>query len=431
MNTRAIQVKNLSKRYRIGLKDEIHDTFISKISSVLKSPFTNFKNLKKLSNFSDQNSDDILWAINDISFEIKTGDVLGVIGSNGAGKSTLLKLIAQITNPTNGRILLNGRVASLLEVGTGFHPDLTGRENIYLNGTILGMTKKEIDSKFEEIVNFSGIDKFIDTPIKRYSSGMTVRLAFSVAAFLEPEILLIDEVLAVGDIKFQKKCLGKMEDISSQGRTILFVSHNISAVKNLCNKGLLLENGKLKYFGDIEIAIKKYHEGSEKTMKDEVILTDLKRHSSYYDGKKLRFNKIFIENKNSKENIIYLENEIKLNLEFTCYEEIKNYYIGILVFNMENIRIFDSLSVDNNQLYSSKKGEYSITCTIPKNTFLPGLYRIEPISKSEEKPLDHLKDAFLFRVNRKNIIENFGGSYEESGIIKVNNKWTHPVIGND
>ena len=431
MNTRAIQVKNLSKRYRIGLKDEIHDTFISKISSVLKSPFTNFKNLKKLSNFSDQNSDDILWAINDISFEIKTGDVLGVIGSNGAGKSTLLKLIAQITNPTNGRILLNGRVASLLEVGTGFHPDLTGRENIYLNGTILGMTKKEIDSKFEEIVNFSGIDKFIDTPIKRYSSGMTVRLAFSVAAFLEPEILLIDEVLAVGDIKFQKKCLGKMEDISSQGRTILFVSHNISAVKNLCNKGLLLENGKLKYFGDIEIAIKKYHEGSEKTMKDEVILTDLKRHSSYYDGKKLRFNKIFVENKNSKENIIYLENEIKLNLEFTCYEEIKNYYIGILVFNMENIRIFDSLSADNNQLYSSKKGEYSITCTIPKNTFLPGLYRIEPISKSEEKPLDYLKDAFLFRVNRKNIIENFGGSYEESGIIKVNNKWTHPVIGND
>jgi lipopolysaccharide transport system ATP-binding protein len=431
MNDTAIKITNLSKRYRLGLKEKTHDTFSGKIFSVLKSPFSNFRNLQNLSSFSDEDSEDVLWALKDVSFEIKKGEVLGVIGSNGAGKSTLLKIITQITNPTYGEIVLNGRVASLLEVGTGFHPDLTGRENIYLNGTILGMTKNEIDKNFDDIVNFSGIEKFIDTPIKRYSSGMSVRLAFSVAAFLEPEILLIDEVLAVGDIKFQKKCLGKMEDISSKGRTILFVSHNISAIKNLCNRGLLLENGRLKYFGNIETAIKKYHDGNEKTMKDQVILTDLKRHSSFYDGKKLRFNKILLENKNSKENTIYLENEIKLKIEFTCSEEIKNYYIGILVFNMENIRIFDSLSIDKNQLYSSKKGQYFITCTIPENTFLPGLYRIEPISRSEEKPLDYLKDAFLFRVNRKNIIENFGGSYEESGIIKVNNKWTHPVIGND
>ena len=202
----AIKVDNLSKRYRIGLKEENNDTFVETVLSILKNPFNNFRNLKSLTNFENEskNSKDIIWAIKNVSFEIKKGEVIGVVGANGAGKSTLLKILAQITHPTSGSIKLNGRVASLLEVGTGFHPELTGRENVYLNGTILGMTKNEIDLNIDRIVEFSGVEKFLDTPVKRYSSGMRVRLAFSVAAHLEPEILLIDEVLAVGDAEFQK-----------------------------------------------------------------------------------------------------------------------------------------------------------------------------------------------------------------------------------
>ncbi|SVD34109.1 uncharacterized protein METZ01_LOCUS386963, partial [marine metagenome] len=220
MSDIPIKVNNLSKRYRIGLKEELHDTFVGSMVEWFKSPFSNYKKVKSLSTFSNNGeSDDIIWALKDVSFEVKRGEVLGIIGKNGAGKSTLLKILCRITGPTNGQISINGRIASLLEVGTGFHSELSGRENVYLNGTILGMTKSEIDKKFDQIIDFSGVEEFIDTPVKRYSSGMKVRLAFSVAAHLEPEILLIDEVLAVGDLEFQRKCLGKMEEVSQSGRT--------------------------------------------------------------------------------------------------------------------------------------------------------------------------------------------------------------------
>lgn len=205
---------------------------------------------------------ELFWALRDISFDVKQGEVIGLIGRNGAGKSTLLKIISRISEPSSGKITLNGRVSSLLEVGTGFHPELTGRENIFLNGSILGMTRKEIKSKFDEIVDFSGVEQFIDTPVKRYSSGMYVRLAFSVAAHLEPEILLVDEVLAVGDHEFQKKCLGKMEDISSSGRTIIFVSHNMGAVSELCSRAILFEQGELIADGTVDQTISRYIEGS-------------------------------------------------------------------------------------------------------------------------------------------------------------------------
>jgi lipopolysaccharide transport system ATP-binding protein len=257
----SIQVNEISKRYRIGLEQQVPSTFVEAFSEWISRPIKNYRRLRRLTQFdNDQTTEqeNIIWALRDISFNVKPGEVVGVIGKNGAGKSTLLKVLSRITHPTSGQVELLGRVSSLLEVGTGFHPELTGRENIFLNGTILGMTKAEIDKKFEEIVDFSGVKKFIDTPVKFYSSGMRVRLAFSVAAHLEPEILLIDEVLSVGDAAFQKKSLGKMEEVSKAGRTVLFVSHNMGAVRSLCSRGLLLENGFLVKDGEVDQVINEY-----------------------------------------------------------------------------------------------------------------------------------------------------------------------------
>ena len=276
----AIKVENISKCYRIGLKEDMHDTFAASVWNGLKSPVRNYRKYRALYKFGDINPDttenqaDILWALRDVSFEVKVGEIVGVIGLNGAGKSTLLKILSRITEPTSGRALIRGRISSLLEVGTGFHPELTGRENVYLNGTILGMGKKEIDRKFDEIVEFSGIEKFIDTPAKRYSSGMRLRLAFAVAAYLEPEILLIDEVLAVGDAQFQKKCLNKMEDISGGGRTVLFVSHNMQAVTRLCPRSILLNGRRVQAEGPSHQIVSIYMD-SEKGTRPEYRWPDL------------------------------------------------------------------------------------------------------------------------------------------------------------
>lgn len=294
MSDTVIKVDHLSKIYRIGLKEQRPETMAGALWSWIKSPVANYRQLRKLSDFSDaeriqppapegsgvpgvsedspqstvhspqSSPSDLLWALKDVSFEVNRGAVLGIIGRNGAGKSTLLKILSGITEPTSGQAEIHGRVASLLEVGTGFHPDLTGRENIYLNGTILGMTRKEIDSKLDEIIDFSGIEKFIDTPVKRYSSGMYVRLAFSVAAHLEPEILLVDEVLAVGDMEFQSKCLGKMGEVARRGRTVLFVSHNLRAVQTLCQTGIVLEAGQVKCFTTAEEAVRGYSGSAQK-----------------------------------------------------------------------------------------------------------------------------------------------------------------------
>lgn len=250
----AINVENIGKCYRIGVKKEMRDNFLSTLIDTVKSPISNYKRYRSLYRFSPSEHDlsanngeasDLIWALRGVSFEVEKGELLGIIGNNGAGKSTLLKILSRITDPTIGSAMIKGRVSSLLEVGTGFHPELTGRENIYLNGTILGMRKREVDRKLDEIIDFSGIEKFIDTPIKRFSSGMKLRLAFSVAAHLEPEILIIDEVLAVGDASFQKKCLNKMETVGGEGRTVLFVSHNMQAVSRLCPRTILLEKGDI------------------------------------------------------------------------------------------------------------------------------------------------------------------------------------------
>lgn len=260
MSEVMIDVSHLSKKYRIGAREEGYKTFREAIVRGVTAPARNLKRLQDLTRFREGQGDeaDVFWALRDVSFQVKEGEVLGIVGRNGAGKSTLLKIIARITEPSEGRIDIYGRVSSLLEVGTGFHPELTGRENIFLNGAILGMRKREIERKFDDIVGFAEIDKFLDTPVKRYSSGMYVRLAFAVAAHLEPEILLVDEVLAVGDIAFQQKCLGKMEEVAKGGRTVVFVSHNMSAVGKFCRKVVWIDCGQLRKIGPAEDVIRAY-----------------------------------------------------------------------------------------------------------------------------------------------------------------------------
>jgi len=257
MSDIAIRVENLSKRYRIGQLHQRHDT----LRDALVDSVTRIARIgrKKNSNNSlNSCQKESIWALKDVSFEVERGEVVGIIGRNGAGKSTLLKILSRITEPTSGQAIIHGRVGSLLEVGTGFHPELTGRENIYLNGAILGMRKREIDKKFDEIVAFDEIEKFIDTPVKRYSSGMYVRLAFAVAAHLEPEILLVDEVLAVGDAAFQKKCLGKMGDVAKEGRTVLFVSHSMPTIENLCSDVIWIDSGRILGRGPTRSMVSQY-----------------------------------------------------------------------------------------------------------------------------------------------------------------------------
>lgn len=262
MSNPIIKVNDLSKRYRIGAKEQGYKTFREAIMDGISAPVRNLAKLRKLTKFksgqSQNDEEDVIWALKNASFEVNKGEVLGIIGRNGAGKTTILKILSRITEPTSGFAETNGRVSSLLEVGTGFHPELTGRENVFLNGAVLGMRKREVEQKFDEIVSFAEIEKFIDTPIKRYSSGMYVRLAFAVAAHLEPEILLVDEVLAVGDIPFQKKCLGKMDEVAKEGRTVLFVSHNMGVIKKLCTRAVLLHEGTVVMDGPTDKVISKY-----------------------------------------------------------------------------------------------------------------------------------------------------------------------------
>ncbi|MDO9553103.1 ABC transporter ATP-binding protein [Rhodonellum sp.] len=367
MSKSVIKVQDLSKRYRIGLKEKQSETLIGQIVDILKSPFSNLKKLKEMNRFGLED-ESVFWALRDINFEVKEGEVLGIIGKNGAGKSTLLKILSQITEPTTGRIEIHGRVASLLEVGTGFHPELSGRENIYMNGTILGMTKREIDFKLDEIIDFSGVEKFIDTPVKFYSSGMKVRLGFSVAAHLEPEILIIDEVLAVGDFEFQKKCLGKMEDVAGQGRTVLFVSHNLGAISSLCNTGFVLNGGSGFFFNSIDDAIQDYFKISNKKSSS---MLDVLFSGPLSDS--FVFEELLLNNRNPFfEDIIILKNDnFKLIIKGKSnYNNKIRVVISLFKDEVKLFSLFDSNSFDSvGELFSSififdlsllREGRYSV-----------------------------------------------------------------------
>ncbi len=312
MSNIVIKAENISKQYRLGLVGTgtlSHD--FKRWVYKLRGKEDPFLKVGDTNDRTRKGNSDYVWALKDINFSIEQGEVLGIIGKNGAGKSTLLKILSRVTTPTTGSIGVKGRMASLLEVGTGFHPELTGRENVFLNGAIMGMSKAEIKRKFDEIVDFSGVERYIDTPVKRYSSGMYVRLAFAVAAYLDPEILVIDEVLAVGDAEFQKKCIGKMKDVSGQGKTVLFVSHNMSSIRSICNKGLWIHQGKINKYGEIEDAIESYLNQSE-------ALTEKSWNSMDAQGSeivKLIYTKVY--NEDHIGNVLLIDKRLIINYVFT------------------------------------------------------------------------------------------------------------------
>jgi|TARA_B100000315_G_scaffold197778_1_gene189154 lipopolysaccharide transport system ATP-binding protein len=406
MSDIAIEVSNLSKRYRIGLKEELHDTFIGSMTSWLKSPLSNYRRVNSLASFSgDGESDDLIWALKDISFNVKCGEVLGIIGKNGAGKSTLLKILSRIIEPTSGGVLVNGRVASLLEVGTGFHPELTGRDNVFLNGAILGMTKREMDQKFDEIVDYSGIERFIDTPVKRYSSGMRVRLAFAVAAHLDPEILLIDEVLAVGDLEFRKKCLGKMQDITGEGRTILFVSHNMSAVGGLCNRTILLQRGEIDEIGQTREVIEKYIWGDQKETRGEKIWTEPSKTNwpkGVIPGKELAHLRAVRVLSDSGEirTKFTVRTPIYLEAEFEILQDAKYMDIGFNVFNDRGENLF--IMLDNSRDGENRRGRpglFRLKTKIPGDLLNDGHYYVW-VFLTEDDRIIHIRerDVVFFTV---------------------------------
>jgi lipopolysaccharide transport system ATP-binding protein len=379
MSNSIISVENLGKKYRIDHQTQRHSytTLREVISEGSRSAFrmlkSGFGNRGSIDHSTYPTREDF-WALKDVSFEVKQGEVVGIIGRNGAGKSTLLKILSRITEPTEGRVRINGRVASLLEVGTGFHPELTGRENIYLNGAILGMSKVEIRRKFDEIVDFSEVEKFLDTPVKRYSSGMYVRLAFAVAAHLEPEILIVDEVLAVGDAEFQKKCLGKMQDVSTnEGRTVLFVSHNLTAIRSLCASGILLQNGKVLYSGSASEVVGQYISSGENksghwardlhsTAKSELVFES----AHLLDGcgtTKAEFD---------------FSEVIHVNIIATASRQFDNVQFAIRVTNQEGNAVFTTCNTDEAmQFIPFGAGVVKYSILLPSEFLSPGRYSLK------------------------------------------------------
>jgi lipopolysaccharide transport system ATP-binding protein len=385
-----ITIENLSKAYRIGLA-ESSANLRETLMSAVRSP------LKRLRRFNEDYSsgDDVFWALRDVNFSVNPGEVVGLIGRNGAGKSTLLKILSRITEPTDGLIRMRGRVSSLLEVGTGFHPELTGRENVYLNGAILGMKRSEIRKKFDAIVEFSEVGKFLDTPVKRYSSGMYVRLAFAVAAHLDPEILIVDEVLAVGDAAFQKKCLGKMSDVMQQGRTILFVSHSMEAVSSLCTSVVLMSGGRNSPKMSVEDGVKQYLGlGGDD---DNVPLSQkprqqFRKRDPIFTGLKIRGN--------DGGKIIKAGEPISFDVEMSNLSEPGDMTLGVAIWNEKNQRValFHSVYHANKTFRGVASGVKKVTCEVPSLPVTPGSYWVELVLTDGYHELERLERADRFEV---------------------------------
>ncbi|MDD5473272.1 MAG: ABC transporter ATP-binding protein [Candidatus Methanoperedens sp.] len=430
MSKAMIKINNLSKRYRIGAKEQSYRTIRETIMDGLRAPVRNLAKLRKLTEFkASDDEEDVIWALKDVSFEVNEGEVLGIIGRNGAGKSTFLKILSRITEPTSGSIEVHGRVSSLLEVGTGFNFELTGRENVFLQSAILGMQKWEIKEKFDDIVRFADIERFIDTPVKRYSSGMYVRLAFSVAAHLEPEILVVDEVLAVGDISFQKKCLGKMSEVARRGRTVLFVSHNMDAVQKLCTRAIILDEGRVVMDGPTDEVVSRYL-GEEMNYAGQRIWSDINKAPG---SGMVRLCAVRVLDQNGKACTSFdVRDPVSIETEFQVMEEGHRLVVQLhFVSEMGNV-----LFISNNNLDSPwrdtacPQGHYRAVCHIPGDFLNEG--KVSVTCRIDTVGLYHYmhvmeRDLVRFKVSDRMDPAGVRGNYSlqwPSGGIRPRLPWT-------
>lgn len=421
-----ISVKNISKKYNITHQQGGYVAMRDILTNIAKRPFKFIKHKAKKAVGKETKEE--FWALKDISFTVEKGEAVGIIGANGAGKSTLLKILSKITPPTTGTIEYEGRMASLLEVGTGFHPELTGRENIFLNGAILGMTKKEIAEKFNDIVEFAGIEKFLDTPVKRYSSGMYVRLAFAVAAHMEPDILVVDEVLAVGDAEFQKKCLGKMDEVTkTAGRTILFVSHNMSAIQNLCKRCILLEGGEVKMIGETKKVVAKYINNMTELSK--IPLKDREDRKGNRESKITNIRFLDAQSKESAETILtgqniiaeisYESNEASLN--------IRNVSFSIVFTNKQGSFVTGLNSEMSSKQFKTTLNSGKVFCYIPKFPIMPGIYNIKLELNVGGVIIDQIENAHTVKVEYGDFYKTgIGNPYKRQGVF-IENKWVSDI----
>ena len=413
-----IEIQNLSKQYDLGERWQPETTFREVLMHALRKPLRLAPR-----NGNEQARSREFWALRDVSVAVERGDVLGVVGRNGAGKSTLLKILSRITDPTSGSVKLRGRVASLLEVGTGFHPDLTGRENVYLNGAILGMHKAEIDRKFDEIVAFAEMEDFLDTPVKRYSSGMYVRLAFAVAAHLDPEILLIDEVLAVGDVSFQKKCLGKMGEVSRGGRTVLFVSHNMAAVEGLCSRGIVLDHGRLVYAGSPREAVQHYLQMA--TPADPLAshiseLSERPRGSQFTPT--LKRLELFTGEGEPLVGPIPIGASLEARIHFTLRNPTMTFETAFVIENLMGQRIFHLYSgYDPSRKPVTRSGEQVFVCRVPSLTLMPGEYRIRLELWIANGFVDLLEEAGRITISASDYYGS--GRLPQHGLVVTDHQW--------
>ena len=413
----VITIENLSKKYRLG---QTHTDLLSeRIGNSLKALTRKFGIGNPIENRKTLPSDNEIWALKNVTMEIAEGEVVGIIGSNGAGKSTLLKILSRITEPTIGRVTYEGRVGSLLEVGTGFHQELTGRENIYLNGAILGMTKAEINRKYDEIVSFSEIEKFLDTPVKRYSSGMYVRLAFAVAAHLEPEILVVDEVLAVGDAAFQKKCIGKMQDVSIGGRTVLFVSHNMTAVKELCNRAIWLDAGCLVNSGNTEAIVAQYLHEHARSMHEQVWPDP----DTAPGNEKVRMRRASLAVEEGS-GPITIHTPVRIEIEYWNASPRTELLVSLYLYNLDGTCVFNSDS--SPRVYPM--GVIREVCHIPGNLLNDGTYRISiMIVRDRFHGIFRIDDLLVFDVQDAKREVHWYGKWD--GVVRPGLDWTSEFIG--
>jgi len=425
MSNIVLKAENISKQYRLGQLGTgtiAHD--INRWWHKVRGKEDPYLKIGDTNDRSKLGRSDYVWSLKDINFEVKQGEVLGIIGKNGAGKSTLLKILSQVTTPTIGEVNVKGRIAALLEVGTGFHPDLTGRENVFLNGAILGMSKAEIKSKLDEIIEFSGVAKYIDTPVKRYSSGMMVRLGFAVAAHLEPEILIVDEVLAVGDAEFQKKCMGKMKDVSGQGRTVLFVSHNMASIRMLCNKCMFLEQGKLKNIGDTDTIIGTYLSSNEiiQTGEKDEIPSDL----SLYNTGEAKFKKAFVLNSELKktDTLDFLE-PFSVQFEMDILKPIVDCTLILCIVNQYGERVLMAAEDEKYKPQSFEKGRYSTMIAFEEN-LMPGNYSLglSIAYFHTGSSIDFIESFYTFTVSKESKAKNMEYPWATiHGYIRPKTKW--------